>query len=100
MWGKWTFLQIVPPERLVYVVSFSDEQGGTTRHPMSDTWPLEMLSTMTLSDEGGKTTITMTVEPHNATDEEAATFDAGREGMTAGFAGTMDQLAAHLASTS
>ena len=28
MWGKWIFREIVPPERLVTVVSFSDEQGG------------------------------------------------------------------------
>src|SRR5579862_7545096 len=44
MWGKFVYRQIIPPERLVLVVSFSDEQGGITRHPMSATWPLEVLN--------------------------------------------------------
>src|SRR5207249_2545205 len=44
MWGKWTFREIIPPERLVSIVSFSDALGGVTRHPMSATWPHETLS--------------------------------------------------------
>ena len=43
MWGKWVFREIAPPEKLVYINSFSDEKGGLARHPMSPTWPLEML---------------------------------------------------------
>src|SRR3974390_983543 len=35
MWGKWTFREVVRPQRLVLVQSFSDEQGGVTRHPLS-----------------------------------------------------------------
>ncbi len=48
MWGKFVFREIVAPERMVFINSFSDEAGGTTRHPMAPTWPLEMLSTFTL----------------------------------------------------
>ena len=44
MWGKFVYREIVPPERLVWVHSFSDEKGGLTRHPMSPTWPLESVS--------------------------------------------------------
>src|SRR2546426_146985 len=32
MWGKWVFREIVAPERLTIVVSFSNEEGGVTRH--------------------------------------------------------------------
>ena len=32
MWGKWAYREIVPPDRLVFVQSFSDEAGDTTRH--------------------------------------------------------------------
>src|SRR5262245_59904437 len=46
MWGKFVYREILPPERIVLVNSFSDENGGITRHPMSPTWPLEMLSTL------------------------------------------------------
>ena len=34
LWAKWVFREIVRPERLVFVVSFSDERGGVTRHPL------------------------------------------------------------------
>src|SRR5438067_189284 len=74
MWGKFVYREIAPPERLVFVVSFTDEQGNLKRHPMSATWPLEVLNTMTLAESGGKTTLTISGAPINATDEERATF--------------------------
>src|SRR3954469_22745411 len=70
MWGKLTYREIVAPERLVFIVSFSDEEGGITRHPMSQTWPLEVLNTLTLTERDGVTTLTLRGEPLNATDEE------------------------------
>ncbi len=97
MWGKFVFREIVPPERIVLVNSFSDEKGGLTRHPMSPTWPAEMLSTTTFVEHSGKTTITIKWAPLNATEEERKTFDAGRDGMTMGWNGTFDQLAEYLA---
>ena len=42
MWGKWVFREIVAPERIVLVNSFSDAAGNLTRHPMAPTWPREM----------------------------------------------------------
>src|SRR5467141_4449519 len=38
MWGKFVYREIVAPERIVFINSFSDENGGLTRHPMSPTW--------------------------------------------------------------
>jgi uncharacterized protein YndB with AHSA1/START domain len=43
MWGKFVYREIVPQGRLVFINSFSDEKGGTTRHPGHADWPLEML---------------------------------------------------------
>ena len=40
MWGKFRYLEVVPPQRMVMINSFSDEAGGITRHPMAPTWPL------------------------------------------------------------
>jgi len=97
MWGKFVYREIVAPEKIVLVNSFSDEDGGITRHPMSATWPLEMLSTFTLSERNGKTTATVEWIPHNPTDEERKTFDAAHDGMKQGWSGTFDQLAAYLA---
>ena len=96
---KFVYREIAAPERLVWVHSFSDEAGGLTRHPMSPTWPLELLTTVTFEEApGGKT------EAH------AALVAAQRHGggaanlrcraMTAcggGWGGTFDRLGAYLA---
>src|SRR3954469_25516758 len=96
MWGKFTYREIVPPEKIVLVNSFSDEAGGITRHPMSATWPLEMLSTFTLTEENGRTTAKIEWAPLNPTEEEHKTFDGAHDGMKQGWSGTFDQLAAYL----
>ncbi|HUD86989.1 MAG TPA: SRPBCC domain-containing protein [Xanthobacteraceae bacterium] len=98
MWAKFVYRDIVAPERLVWVHSFSDEAGGLTRHPLSATWPLEMLTTVTFEDApGGKTKVTLRWLPINTTVEEQQTFDAARDGMTQGWSGTFERLTAYLA---
>jgi uncharacterized protein YndB with AHSA1/START domain len=98
MWAKFVYREILPPERLVFVNSFSNEAGGVTRHPIVPTWPLETLTTLTLEEEpGGKTKLGVRWSPHNATDVERKTFEAAHVGMKATWGGTFDRLAAHLA---
>jgi uncharacterized protein YndB with AHSA1/START domain len=97
IWGKITYLEIVPPERIVHTMSFSDENRGVTRHPLASSWPLETLAVITLTEQDGKTTMTVRWMPHNATDEERATFDSSHDSMRQGWGGTMDQLDAYLA---
>lgn len=96
MWGKWVFRDVVAPERLDFVVSFCDEKGNVTRHPLSPEWPLEMLSTTTFGEDAGHTTLSMRAFALNATDAERRTFDAGHESMRLGFTGTWDRLADYL----
>ncbi len=98
MWGKFVYREVVPPERMVFINSFSDEKGGITRHPGNENWPLEMLSTFTFEDApGGKTKFTVTWTPHNATEEERKTFDSNRPSMQQGWGGTLEQLETYLA---
>ncbi len=97
MWGKFVYREIVTPERIVLVNSFSDEKGGLTRHPMNPTWPLEMLSTFTFAEREGRTTLTVRWVPINATESERKTFQDGMAGMKQGWTGTLDQLAEYLA---
>jgi uncharacterized protein YndB with AHSA1/START domain len=97
MWGKFVFREIVRPERIVFVNSFSDEAGGMTRHPLSPTWPLELLSTFLFTEQDGKTTVTIHWVQLDPTAEERATFDSGQDSMRMGWGGTLDQLAAYLA---
>lgn len=99
MWGKWTYREILAPEKLVLINSFSDAEGGITRHPMSPTWPLETLSTTTFTEADGKTTLSLRWSPHDATDAERETFNSSHESMKMGWGGTMEQLTAYLAKT-
>lgn len=96
LWGKFSYREILAPERLVLVSSFSDAGGGVTRHPFSATWPLEMLSTSTFTIEGDQTRFSLECLPLNATEAECQTFDRAHEGMKQGWTGTLDQLTAHL----
>lgn len=98
MWGKWVFREINEPDSMTVLVSFSDKDAGITRHPMAPTWPRQNLSTMTMEEKGGKTTVTVRWSAYDATKEEQDTFDAGHDSMKGGFTGTFDQLDAYIAS--
>ena len=96
MWGKAVYREIIAPEKLVWVNSFSDEKGGTTRHPLSSEWPLEMLTTVTFGEVGDKTRITVRWIPVNASDEEIQFFNKSHASMTGGWTGTFEQLDEYL----
>ena len=96
-WGKWVYREIVAPEKMITVVSFTDENGNPVRHPLSPTWPLEVLSIATFSEQGSKTLLTLRSTPINASEIERKTFEAGIAGMGQGFNATWDHLAEYLA---
>jgi uncharacterized protein YndB with AHSA1/START domain len=96
MWGKFNYLEIDEPNRMVFIDYFSDENGGITRHPLSPTWPLQLKTTFTFEDEKGKTKLTIQWEPQNVTDEEAKTFADNLASMNQGWNGTLEQLEEYL----
>ncbi len=97
MYGRFVYRRVLAPEQLAYVVSFTDAQGAPIRHPLSATWPLEVLAIATLTEHSGKTLLCSRSIPINARDEERRTFQDGHAGMAQGFKGTYDQLDKHLA---
>jgi uncharacterized protein YndB with AHSA1/START domain len=97
MWGRFVYREVVEPSRLVFVVSFSDANGGVARHPAAADWPLEVLNVLTLEESGGKTTLTLEGWPLHADEAERKAFEGGIGSMEKGFGGTLDQLAAYLA---
>lgn len=97
MWGRFVYREVVEPSRLAFVVSFSDENGGVTRHPMAADWPLEILNVLTLEESGGRTTLTLEGWPLHASESERRAFEGGIGSMEKGFAGTFGQLVAYLA---
>jgi uncharacterized protein YndB with AHSA1/START domain len=99
MWARFIFREIVAPERLVWLNGFSDEHGGLTRNPWVPPFPLETLNTVTLAEQDGKTLLTITVVPFNATDEETRVFAGGINGMKMGFGASFKVLADYLAAS-
>jgi uncharacterized protein YndB with AHSA1/START domain len=99
MWGKAIYKEIKKPERLVWINSFSDKDGGTTVHPMSPDWPREMHTTVTFEAQGAKKTkITVRWLPvEGSTEGERKTFDEGRSSMNQGWSGTFEQFNEFLA---
>lgn len=97
IWGRFVFREVVAPERLEFIVSFSDPEGGITRNPWNPSWPLETLSTVTFGEAAGQTTVTVRWLPHSASEEERQTFKDGHDSMRQGWGGTLDQLGDYLA---
>jgi len=100
MFGVWTFREVVPNERLVYVASFADEAGTVVRAPFSETWPLHMLSIVTFEEHAGigrGTVLTLRTSALDATPAEVETFKKGYASMRSGWGGTFEQLEAYLA---
>lgn len=98
MWGRQTYLEIVPNQKIVHVQSFSNEAGEITHHPMSPTWPAKMHATTTFEVDGDGTKVTVTWLPYEADEVETATFDAARDSMSGGFKGMFDNIETYLAS--
>jgi uncharacterized protein YndB with AHSA1/START domain len=99
MWGKALYKEIVKHERLVWINSFSDKDGGTTVHPMNPDWPREMHTTITFEAQGAKKTkISVRWLPvEGSTGKELKTFDEGRSSMNQGWSGTFEQFNEFLA---
>lgn len=97
MWGLQQFLEIVPERKIVHLQSFSDREGGLSRHPMAPTWPAYMHVTASYEDSpSGGTIYTISWQPHDSDETGISTFDGARSGMQTGFAGTFAKLDAYL----
>jgi uncharacterized protein YndB with AHSA1/START domain len=97
IWGRYVYREVEPNTKLVWEHSFSDANGGVSRHPMAPLWPEVLLTTVTFKPAGeDKTELTLTWLPLGATPQEAAVFEAAKLGMAGGWGGSFDNLAAFL----
>lgn len=97
MWGRMVYLELVAPERIVWINAFSDEAGGLARAPFAPDFPLEIRNEITLEEATGGTLLTLRGHPVNATDEEIAFYAGMHASMRQGFGGTLSQLEDYLA---
>lgn len=96
MWGKFVFVEMTSPERIVYISSFSDPAGNTVQASFLPEFPLEIYNVVTLTEHGGKTTLNLAGGPLNATAAELAFYAGMEDSMQQGFKGTFDALDAYL----
>jgi uncharacterized protein YndB with AHSA1/START domain len=99
MWARFVYREIVAPERLVWLNGFSDEHGGLTPNPWipGGSFPLETLNIVILTEQDGKTLLTITVVPFNASEDQTRVFAGGMTGMKMGFGASFEVLAKYLA---
>ncbi|MFB9994600.1 SRPBCC domain-containing protein [Deinococcus oregonensis] len=91
------FRELQAPSRIVFVSAFADAAGQIARAPFSPLWPLQVMTTLTLTEEGHQTRLTLQGSPLEATAEENAMFASILGNLEQGFGGTFAQLEAHLA---
>jgi uncharacterized protein YndB with AHSA1/START domain len=95
-YGRFLFGNIQPYDLLEFTNAFADEQARVVKAPFDIPLPLEIFYRITFTEHNGKTTITLTGQPVNASPEETAAFHSINDGMEQGFGGTFDKLAAYL----
>jgi uncharacterized protein YndB with AHSA1/START domain len=99
MYGRFEYLDVQRPNRIVYSQYFADEHEHITRQPGAPMWPEKMVTTVTFTEEGaGQTRVQVRSAVLGvATAEEIAAFVAERSGMTQGWTGSFDKLETLLA---
>ncbi len=96
LWALFTYEDIQPEEKIVFIDAFSDKDGNLSHHPMAPEWPSQILNTLILTEENGRTTMTITATPVHASPQEIKVFDDNDESMRGGFGELFDKLNAYL----
>ena len=86
------YTEVTPTERLVWLHAVSDADWNITANPMMPDWPRVLLTTVNFSEEGDKTRLRLTWEPHESSEAEIACFAAALEGLDQGWGAGMALL--------
>jgi len=97
MYQRSDYTEVVPPERLVMLMSNTDENWEIAGNPMMADWPRILLTTVTFEDAGGKTLMRLAWSPHEASEAEIVCFAGAMDGMGKGWGSGMVKLAELLA---
>jgi uncharacterized protein YndB with AHSA1/START domain len=95
--GRFTFGELRPHDLLEFTNSFSDANGNIIPAPFEIKLPLKIFYRLVFTEKGGKTTITLTGQPVDATNEEILNFRSINANVQEGFGATFRQLAFYLA---
>lgn len=95
-YGRFLFGKIDPYDLLEFTNAFSDEHANIVKAPFDIQIPMEIFYRLAFTENKGKTTITLTGHPVNASPEEVEGFLSINTGMQQGFGATFDKLSAFL----
>lgn len=86
------YREVIEPERLVWLHSVTDKDWTIVANPMMPDWPRVLLTTVTFAADGGRTKLTLTWVPHEASAAEIACFAAALDGLDKGWGAGMRLL--------
>lgn len=89
---KSVYTEVVPPKRLVMLMSTTDENWNLSPNPMMPDWPATLLTVVTFEDAGTGTKMRLEWSPHEASEAEIACFAAAVENLGQGWGAGMDML--------
>lgn len=96
MWGRFTFREIIEPERLTFLNAFSDENANIIPAPFDPTFPEQVLNEWTFTEQNGKTTVNLRAIAHNATPASLKSFESLFTSMNGGYGGMFDVFEEYL----
>lgn len=96
-YGRFTFGSIQPYDLLEFTNSFADEHANVVPAPFDISIPDRIFYRIIFSETNGKTTITMTGQPVDATPQQEAGFHSINASMQEGFGASFKQLSTYLA---
>ena len=94
---KSVYTEVTPPERLVMLMSTTDENWNLAPNPMMPDWPATLLTVVTFEEHNGKTKMRLEWSPYKASDAEIACFANAVENLGKGWGAGMDLLETLLA---
>lgn len=92
VYGMFKYTTINPINLIEFVSSFANENAEVIRAPFNQDFPLEIFNRVQFAELNGKTIITLTGYPINATENEINFYTSMQSAMQAGFNGTLNQL--------
>jgi uncharacterized protein YndB with AHSA1/START domain len=95
-YGRFLFSRIEPFDLLEFTNAFADANAKVIPAPFDFPFPLEIFYRFKFTEDNGKTTITLTGQPVNASPEEIEGFRSIERGMEQGFGGTFKALWTYL----
>ena len=85
MCSKMSFTEVIPVEKMVWEHASTDANWNIAPSPMMPDWPQVMLTEVIFAEANGKTTVTLTQTPMNASEAELACFAKMMSGMDNGW---------------